>query len=446
MRHPTKNFVLLVSFILFLSGTIPRTGFAEEICTSFPEAIEYLKAPRLGTYTLWDLVEGGMGGKTSFNDFVMVNEREAIFAGSEELGRKKIPLLKKIDRKGRTQWRWAYNGSDALRIIDLIDQEDIFWAVGQLTRHDRPYGIWIARFSKDGVLQGSHIISEPSKNLTYGSLIKGIKGGWLLALSENRVSDMPQLEHSYGRFITLDQDFRATNTRSFMPGPGNRLNDVIRVDDPTGERFYIAVGEIEGSGGRTDALVIRLDEAGNIVWQRTYARGNNTRLTNVSAYPDGSLLVTGEVQPNTPDAPNAAIAMKIDRANGTEFWQRYYMRNDIAYRVEDAMIETSGRSHLLLSGKSEANTDLFDHARLIALSPRGQILSEVGYTAGKGASPFRLREGPGAVLAISGNVDIEEPDPNNPEGERISSQKGWFIVGEEAPEYIDPCRIEKRSF
>ncbi len=445
--HAHKIFMLSLLAVFFM---IPQNGQAQN-CNILPEVIQKLHEPRLGTYTLWDIIQGVEDMAQRYNDFIMLNEGEVILAGAQENEDLLRPLLQKINRKGRIEWMWQDKNkrglSRPIEIIELIDQKNGFLTMGQIYRERQPHAIWIGKFSHDGRKQAEFIISEPARDLVYGGLTPSLDGnGWVLAATEKRLSGDKSLGQAYSRFIRLNKEFSRVMKRSFMPGPENAVHDLQIFQSPSGEKFYIAAGEMEDGSGRLAGLAMRLDENLNVIWQRLYPRGGGLKFLDVKQAADGEVLIAGTARPIDPEAPDAGTAIKLQSSNGKEIWQRYFMRDDLAYEGVGLVATPDGRSHILMQGADQKDEKTQNHARIVTLSPRGEFMNEISYTAGKGATPYKIHAGVNNLLTISGQALMEDPDPNDPKNKVILRKKGWFLVGEPFGIVEDPCKIEERPF
>lgn len=433
---------LCVFHIIFITSS-NYSAYAEE-CQAPTEAIEKLFPPRLGTYSLWDLINGVPNMSQSFTDFIMRNEAEVVLAGYQENKKIKRPIIRKMDRRGRVIWTWIDKNqiglSRPIKIEKLIEESDGFLAVGQIYGGQKPKSIWLARFNYDGKKLQEKIIFQKSSHFKFGDVIeKPSLKGWMLAVNERHGNQSPY----NSRFILLNRNFETTQSRAFLPGPENQIHAIDLMKDLNGQYHYIAVGEIGDGYDRTSGLVMRIDTDNNIAWQRNYPRGNGLRFNGVSINNVRDVLVTGEAQPLTEDAPKAASVMKLDADNGAEIWQRYYSRDDTDYIGKSIVTRKDGRTHILLSGTGTTHPN---HARIISLSPRGQIMNEISYTTGNALLPETLKIAQDSSLLLSGMATIDIPDPDDPQNKTKLSKQGWFLVGEKVGEYEDPCVPKKQIF
>ena len=64
---------------------------------------------------------------------------------------------------------------------------------------------------------------------------------------------------------------------------------------------YIVAGQTGGGYGQTDFLVIRLDGAGNVKWQKTYGGTSFESAFSIQQTSDGGFIVAGNSKSNNTD-------------------------------------------------------------------------------------------------------------------------------------------------
>ena len=449
--HVAKYYIIFSLFAGLILCIFPKNVSAQS-CGILKETINELVLPKLGTYSLWDLVNGLENMDESFHDVLMLNERDVILAGEQKNRLLVRPYIVKMNRRGRVLWSWMDKNqlglSRPISIKQLVAKKDGFLAVGQIYKDKLPHAIWVGHFNENGKKTKEHIFAEKSRQLTYAGLTKSPdKKGWLLGVTENHISKEETLNRPHAKFILLDQNFKRKLSRSFLPGPANRIFAVEKYKTKANEMFYIAVGEINDGYDRSAGLVLRLDEQANIVWQKTYPRGEALRFRDVAITEDQGVIVVGEADPIGEQMPLAAVAMKLSTLNGDEIWQRYYKREDMSYSVQDVFTVPDNRSFLLLHGETDKSSDIQPHARVIMLNPRGQIMGRaVSYTAGKEVTPHVMKMGKSERLIIAGRTTKDVSDEDDANKRKKLTKQGWFIVGEAIGLYEDPCIPKERKF
>jgi len=106
----------------------------------------------------------------------------------------------------------------------------------------------------------------------------------------------------------------------------------------TGDSGYVAIGTSGansfGSGdwtgtygmGGMDAIIVNFDSDGSVVWKNLFGWGNDDILYSITAF-DGGYLATGSVQ-GVPASNIDAVLVRFD-ASGTVMWGKYFAGNGI---------------------------------------------------------------------------------------------------------------------
>ena len=125
---------------------------------------------------------------------------------------------------------------------------------------------------------------------------------------------------------------------------------------------YLLAGTTESFGaGGTDAWVLRLDESGGVVWQKTFGGAGGESVAAMTQTPDGSYIVVGDTDSFIPvhehpkwTLPNPASrilwAFKID-GRGEILWQKSYLTD--SYQCRAQAIAPAGDGSFILGGNCE---------------------------------------------------------------------------------------------
>lgn len=111
----------------------------------------------------------------------------------------------------------------------------------------------------------------------------------------------------------------ATKWTRTIGGPGNQRAWAMV---PVGNGFAIAAQTDRSSGGGWDALVLRVDAAGNQVWSRAFGGPGVDRLFGIAAASDGGVAVTGS-RSEAPGAALGVLAARLD-SSGSVMWDRRF--------------------------------------------------------------------------------------------------------------------------
>ncbi len=130
-----------------------------------------------------------------------------------------------------------------------------------------------------------------------GSYAKGAKDAWILK---------------------LDMDGDTIWTRTF----GGNYNDVAEsvIIDEKGN--YLVTGYTELSYNSKDALLLKYDTDGNLLWQKTYGGTNDDWMSGICQANDGSYVLTGTTMSFGADARDLYL-IKTEE-NGDTVWTKTY--------------------------------------------------------------------------------------------------------------------------
>jgi gliding motility-associated-like protein len=167
----------------------------------------------------------------------------------------------------------------------------------------------------------------------------------------------------------------------------DKLWDVKKV--PAGG--FILVGETESgpSGiktspkyGAEDIWVVRVDDNGNMLWEKTYGTLNGERALKVIPTTDGGFLLAGNSGSGS-SGFNDYLAMKIDAA-GNILWTKFYggIKDDVLFdmvQMPDGNFLLSGSSNSATGGiKTAPQYGSYDHW-VICIQPNGIKLWDQSY-------------------------------------------------------------------
>jgi len=172
---------------------------------------------------------------------------------------------------------------------------------------------------------------------------------------------------------------------------GSTINQIRQ----TADGGYIAVGSVSGTDGHLGALILKLDGAGTVQWQReldptgsTGAYFNAVRQTS-----DGGYVATGEfyVVDQSYPYPNSVLVASFD-PSGNVRWQKGFNNVDgrgspSGYEHAFSGIQTSDGGYLVAGNWSSAPPGPFPQedtagALLIKLDSSGNIVWQKAYNGG----------------------------------------------------------------
>ncbi|BAF59335.1 hypothetical membrane protein [Pelotomaculum thermopropionicum SI] len=212
----------------------------------------------------------------------------------------------------------------------------------------------------------------------------------------------------------------------------------------TGDGGFIAVGEtascyLHGNGGN-DVLVIRLDPAGRLLWQKAIGGTGNDSGMSVRQTDDGGYIIAGATRSAGSSKDSEAYLLKID-ASGQRQWEKRYggPGEDCLCWVE----QTSDGGFVAAGSTSSSGAGDFD-IYLIRTDRSGRLLWEQTFGSPDTDQGACVVEAPGGGYVVAGRAfspanggyDVllaKTDESGRKEWERTFGGKGWDIAEWLAP-------------
>jgi uncharacterized delta-60 repeat protein len=134
-------------------------------------------------------------------------------------------------------------------------------------------------------------------------------------------------------FIHIYDAYGFSTWAMSLGGPGT--DDIFRGVEAASGGGYIVAGTTDSFGaGKNDAWIIKLDEEGNAVWQRTYGGKGGDVARAIKSTADGGFVIGGLTYSFTSGGADFWV-LKFD-ANENLQWQKSYggPQNDMAHAIE----------------------------------------------------------------------------------------------------------------
>ncbi|MCY1483348.1 hypothetical protein D3C87_42040 [compost metagenome] len=285
----------------------------------------------------------------------------------------------KLNAKGGEQWERTIGGSGQEQLQSISQTSDGGYILGGSSSSQRstklaagtpdPYGksensfgnldYWVVKLDEEGKVEWQKTFGGQ-----YTDQLRSVKqtrdGGYLLGGYSNSPESGNKTEKCYGTgdywVIKLDKKGEMEWQKVY----GGEGDDQLYVVHQTLDGNYILGGNSSsGTTGNknasnrkgTDFWVVKIDLAGEILWQKTYNIGKMDLLASLTENSDGSLLLGGHAQSETlgtkkadKEDINDYVVIKT-KENGEEQWMR-----SLGSKGEDLLkkaIEVRGGGYLL---------------------------------------------------------------------------------------------------
>jgi len=278
--------------------------------------------------------EGNELLQTADGGYVVVGSTTSFGAGGEDA------WLLKLNADGTTAWTKTYGGTEDDRAHSIVQTDDGGFVVAGHTR-------------------------------SFGS---GLADAWLLKLN------------SAGG-IVWEKTYGGTGTDIAL--------DIVRAE---GGGFVVA-GQTDSSGaGSTDIWVIKLDDDGDVVWQKTYGGTDSDHARDIQQTVDGGYVVAG----STSSFGSDAWILKLE-GDGSLEWNGLYGGPDTD---EANAIQETGDGGYVVAGASRSQATGYK-AWVLKLAANGSVDWQKGYSPpGRAQAIILTADGGYAVAGSTGFFSV----------------------------------------
>ncbi len=341
------SIMILLIIIFFLSfNTTLSTGLI--LNNPIKTLNKYTDIP----HEVWNKTFGGAAldwgwsvQETSDNGFIIAGETVSFGSGGYDA------WLIKTDNNGNEIWNKTFGGfaKDGGRSIQQTS-DDGYIIGGYTDSYGYPnHDVWLIKTDDEG-------------NEEWDSIFGGLASD--AAFSVSQTSDQGFIALGYvDSYGAGNHDIWLIKTDSFGNEEWNKTFGTIEWDSgysvqQTNDNGFIIIGTTKsyGSGGQ-DAWLIKTDDFGNEVWNKTYGGANNDWGSSVVMTDDGGFLLTGDTRSYGPGGYDIWI-IKTDKY-GNEQWRRIYGESesdDTGYSLK----KTNDGGYILTGTKTSFDTGLTD--------------------------------------------------------------------------------------
>lgn len=305
----------------------------------------------------------------------------------------------KMDEKGNLDWQKSFGGSGA----DLLQS---------------------IRLTKDGgfILAGT---SDSQKGVHKKDSCRGHQDFWIIKLNAKGAEQWQRTIGGSGQ--ELLQSIIPTSDGGYIVGGSSSSNKSGRLHNGLDDLF----GKKENSYGGFDYFVVKLDNKGEIEWQKSYGGQYADELRSIVQARDGGFLLGGSS--NSPDSGNKNEKsygesdywiLKLDQKGEVE-WQKTYggAGDDQLQSVlqsKDGNYLLAGSSSSGNGGNKNASNGKGSDFWLIKIDPIGEILWQETYDIGKADLLTTIQENADGSLLLGGHAQTEVSDSKKKDREGIN--------------------------
>jgi PKD repeat protein len=289
---------------------------------------------------LWDKTYGGSGDEIMYSSVSGADGGYLLagFSSSPASGEKSENSrggsdywIVNIDTNGNKKWDRTFGGNGSEYISQAISttnrgyllagssDSNISGEKSEKSRGESDY--WIIKTDAEGNKQWDRTIGGAGTD-ELRSVVTTIDGGYLLGgRSESNTSGEKSEDSQESDYwiVKIDQDGDKVWDKTFGGSGDEQLGDVI----PSNDGGYLLAGwsdsdasgeKSEGSKGEEDYWIIKINDSGDVVWDKTIGGNNRDVLFKAISIPTGGYLLVGYSE------SDASGDKSADGKGGRDYW------------------------------------------------------------------------------------------------------------------------------
>jgi hypothetical protein len=299
----------------------------------------------------WAKIYGGINDdyghsiqETRDGDFIVAGMTHSFGVADEDA------WILKLNSSGETLWEKTYGSSSVERFFSIQQTtDDGFIAAGYTGAIGDNTRMWVVKIDSFG-----NVIWENTYSLGYMDYAYSVQqtsdGGYIVAgFTYTANPNKPPYPGPNYWVIKLDELGNISWQKTYS-GCGGAMASFI---EQTSDGGYIVTGITNQCeiGKHNDLWVIKLDAFGNITWQKTYgAPGDESTNSKIHQTSDGGYILVGNSRGGA--IYSGALVLRLN-ASGQIIWQKIYIANGY---VVPADIKQTLDNGFILTGSSPSNT------------------------------------------------------------------------------------------
>ncbi len=287
-----------------------RTVFTTGLITLILLPTIAYSAPALSVSKSWARTYGGTFSEEAYS-VVQTSDGGFMVAGQTNSFGSTHPhfWVLRLDEDGTVVWERAFTGIGGDAALSAVQTSDGGFAVAGTTgSFGAGRDFWVLRLDEDGTVVWENAYGGPGSEVAY-SLVQTSDGGFIVAGYSIPFGggDADFL------VLRLDEDGGVAWEKAYGGPRFDTALSVIQVSDGD----FIAAGNTNSFGaGDYDFWVLRLDESGSVVWDKTFGGPNFEELRSLGPTSDGGFIIGGS-------SVDGYWVLRLD-ADASVVWEKSY--------------------------------------------------------------------------------------------------------------------------
>ncbi|MHA2612326.1 MAG: InlB B-repeat-containing protein, partial [bacterium JZ-2024 1] len=328
--------------------------------------------------------------QTSDGGYIVAGYTRSVGAGSGDI------WVLKLDADGNVLWQKTYGGTDSDGASSIQQTSDGGYIVAGYTYSFGAgrYDIWVLKLDADGNVLWQKTYGGANWDEAY-SIQQTSDGGYIVAgdtwsfvAAWNDVSDFWVLK--------LDENGNVVWQKTY----GGVKEDRAYSIQQTSDGGYIVAGETYSFGaGDWDIWVLKLNANGDVVWQRTYGWARLDWARSIQQTSDGGYIVAGMTDSFGAGSWDIWV-LKLD-ANGNVLWQKTYggANWDEAYSIQ----QTSDGGYIV-AGKTYSFGAGYTDIWVLKLDADGNVLWQKTYGGEYNEGAYSIQQTSDGGYIVAGDT------------------------------------------
>jgi predicted secreted protein len=295
--------------------------------------------------------------QTSDSGYIIAGGTQSFGAGLADV------WILKTNSGGDTLWSRIYGGEDYDHIQYLLPLSDggFLIAIRTYSFGNGQADIWLVKIDKDGNEVFSKTIGDVVSEWS-NQIIETPDSGFVLAAFTNSFGN----GGNEAWLIKTNSEGDTIWTKTY----GGSMDDVASGVCPTFDNGFLFVGRTSSFGaGGNDVWIIKTDENGDSIWTKVYGGIDFDVATRILPAEDNTYLILGETQSFGNGMTDFWI-IKIDE-DGNKIWDKTY--GSSANERPFAFIQVSSTEYLM-AGSRYSDPPIFDQGIIIKIDNNGEIV------------------------------------------------------------------------
>lgn len=237
--------------------------------------------------------------------------------------------------------------------------------------------------------------------------------------------------------ITINNNGFAQPILEWSKNYGGSDSDIPRDIELTTDGGYIFAGwsrstngDVGGNNGGQDAWIVKMDDEGNLEWEKNYGGSDDDTAGSIKQTTDGGYIVSGYSRSTDGDVggnngEQDAWVMKLDNEGNIQ-WSKNYGGADKELAFD--IVQTADNGYAFLSSSESFNGDVGGNNGgrdfwIVKLDDAGNLQWEKNYGGSAWDTPSSIKELTNGGYMVAGFTGSDDGDI----GENFGSNDSWLL-------------------